>query len=181
MKQNIFSAIKLTVVLIILCVGVYSALVLGIAKILPDHGRGEVISDKEGKSYYANIGQKFDRDNYFNSRPSAVEYNASGSGGSNKGPTNPAYLKEVSERVKAQKEKNFGAEIPVDMVTASGSGLDPDISVYNAIAQAKRIAVARNIQESIVLDLINSNKAMSLFGPERINVLKLNIELDKIK
>lgn len=181
MKQNIFPAIRLTLVMLILCVGVYALIVFGIGKLLPGHGKGEMVTDAKGRSYYVNIGQKFDSDNYFNSRPSAVGYNAAGSGGSNKGPNNPEFLKEVQERVNAFKAKNQGAEIPVDMVTASGSGLDPDISVSAASAQTQRIAKARNLNENQLKSLLENHIEKGVFGPAKVNVLKLNMDLDKLK
>jgi len=181
MKQNIFPAIRLTIVMLLLCSVIYSLIVLGFAKLMPGSGKGEMITDKNGKQYYANIGQKFDRDDYFNSRPSAAGYNASGSGGSNKGPNNEAYLKEVQQKVTDFKSKNPDAEVPVDMVTSSGSGLDPDISVTAANAQAKRIAQKRGLSESAITNLINQTKDNGVVGPEKVNVLKLNIALDKLK
>ncbi|MDR0792699.1 MAG: potassium-transporting ATPase subunit C [Chitinophagaceae bacterium] len=181
MKQNLFPAIRLTLIMLILCSGVYSLIVLGIAKLTPDKGYGEMIADKNGKTYYANIGQKFDRDDYFNSRPSAGGYNASGSGGSNKGPNNEEYLKEIQQRINDFKSKNPGAEIPVDMVTASGSGLDPDISVAAANAQVKRIAQKRGLSETALFTLIIQTKDKGFLGTEKVNVLKLNIALDKLK
>ncbi len=181
MKQNIFPAIRLTLVMLVLCVGVYALTVFGIGKLLPGHGKGEMITDAKGKSYYANIGQKFDGNNYFNSRPSAVDYNAAGSGGSNKGPNNPELLKEVQERVNAFKTKNPGAEVPVDMVTASGSGLDPNISESAANAQIQRIAKARNLDEAKLKSLVESHIEKGVFGPAKVNVLKLNIALEEMK
>ena len=180
MKQNIFPALRLTLVMLVLCVGVYALTVLGIGKLLPSNGKGEMIVDAKGKSYYANIGQKFDGDNYFNSRPSAVDYNATGSGGSNKGPNNPEFLKEVQERVNAFKIKNPGVEIPVDMVTASGSGLDPNISVSAANAQIQRIAKAKNLDETKLKLLVESHIEKGIFGPAKVNVLKLNIALEQL-
>lgn len=181
MKQNIFPAIRLTIVMLLLCSVLYSLVVFGFAKLMPDGGKGEMITDKSGKKYYANIGQKFDRDDYFNSRPSAAGYNASGSGGSNKGPNNEEYLKDVQQKVNDFKAKNPGAEVPVDMVTYSGSGLDPDISIAAANAQVKRIAQKRGLSEDALVSLINQTKDNGLLGPEKVNVLKLNIALDKLK
>lgn len=181
MKQYIFSSIKLTVILIIVCVVLYPLVVLGIAQFMPDQGKGERVTDKNGKTYYANIAQKFEADNYFNSRPSAVDYNAAGSGGSNKGPNNPDYLKTVQERVNTFKAKNPVVPVPVDMVTASGSGLDPDISINAAKAQAARISRLRNVSIETVDQLIDSVAIYPILGPDKVNVLKLNIALDKIK
>ncbi len=177
---NFWSAFRLTFFLLLICAIIYPLLVLGIAKITPDQGYGEKITDKNGKTYFANIGQKFDKDVYFHSRPSAVDYNAAGSGGSNKGPTNPEYLKTVQERVNEFRAKNPDAEIPVDMVTAGGSGLDPHVSVTAAEAQINRVASARNISPEKIKELVNKHTEKLFFGPARINVLKLNIELDKM-
>lgn len=174
-------AIRLTLVLLILCVVIYPIAILGIAKITPDKGLGEKIKDKNGYEYYTNIGQRFDEDRYFHTRPSAVDYNGAGSGGSNKGPTNPEYLAQVQERVKAFKVKNPGQPIPVDMVTASGSGLDPHISVLGASAQINRIAKTRGLKIAEVQKIVNKHIEKGVLGPEKINVLKLNIELDKLK
>jgi len=98
MKENIFPAIKITLVFALFFSAVYTTIVLGIAQFADGKGEGQVITDK-GKKYYANVGQKFTDDKYFQSRPSAVEYNAAGAGGSNKGPSNPEYLALVQGRI----------------------------------------------------------------------------------
>ncbi|MGJ7029982.1 K(+)-transporting ATPase subunit C [Niabella hirudinis] len=180
MKQHILPAIRLTLVLLILCAGIYPLLLSGFARLTPEKGKGEKITDGNGKSYYANIGQRFDSIIYFSSRPSAVAYNAAGSGGSNKEPNNPDYLKEVQQRVEAFRQKNPGAVIPADIVTASGSGLDPDISVAAANAQVARIATARKLSQQTVQDLVNQHTNRPLLGPRKVNVLKLNIDLDNL-
>src|SRR4249919_278410 len=130
MKTHLIPAIILTICSIIFFSGIYSVAMLGIAQLAPNHGKGEIIS-ANGKTYYANIAQKFTADKYFWSRPSAVDYNAAGSGGSNKGPTNPDYLKIVQDRVDSFLVHNPGIkkeEIPAELVTASGSGQDPNLS-----------------------------------------------------
>ncbi len=127
MKSNIFPAIKLTFVCLVFFMGIYTLAVYGIAQFAPNQGKGEIISSN-GNTYYSNVGQSFTDDKYFNSRPSAVGYNAAGSGGSNKGPSNPDYLSEVQARIDTFLIHNPGidkSEIPSDLVTASGSGLDP--------------------------------------------------------
>ncbi|MFC3157942.1 potassium-transporting ATPase subunit C [Chryseobacterium arachidis] len=137
--------------------------------------------------YYTNIGQKFDKDEYFWSRPSAVNYNAAGAGGSNKGPSNPEYLKTVQDRIGNFLKHNPGihkSEIPADLITASGSGLDPNISVQAAKIQAKRISKIRQIDESKIENLITSHTEkpfLGLFGTEKINVLQLNLALDGLQ
>lgn len=186
MKKEILSAIKLTVLCIILLVGVYSTIVWGMAQLAPNNGKGKVIIHN-GKTYYSNIAQNFSNDKYFSSRPSAVDYNAAGSGGSNKAPTNEEYLQLIQARIDTFLIHNpevKKSEIPVDLVTASGSGLDPHISVQAAKVQVKRIAKNRGISEANLQQLIASNTEkplMGLLGPERINVLKLNIALDNLK
>ena len=136
---------------------------------------------------YANIGQKFTEDKYFWGRPSAVDYNAAGSAGSNKGPSNPDYLKQVQGRIDSFLVHNPAVkneEIPAELVTASGSGLDPDLSPAGATIQIKRIAAVRKLDASKLISLVNKQTEkplLGLFGPAKVNVLKLNIELDKLK
>ncbi|MNK35361.1 Potassium-transporting ATPase C chain [compost metagenome] len=186
MKNTFIQALKLTVVCLIFFSGIYTLIVLGIAQMAPNQGKGELITDN-GKTYYANIGQSFTEEGYFNSRPSAVAYNAAGSGGSNKGPSNPEYLAEVQKRIDTFLILNPGIDkkdIPADLVTASGSGLDPHISILSAKLQIKRIAKARGIEASKLNALIEEQTEkplLGLFGPQKINVLKLNIALNKLK
>lgn len=186
MKSNLLPAIKLTLVCLILFMGIYTAAVYGIAQLTPNKGKGDVI-EHNGKIYYSNIGQAFTADNYFNSRPSAVAYNAAGSGGSNKAPSNPDYLKEVQARIDTFLVHNpdiTKSDIPSDLVTASGSGLDPNISAQAAKVQVKRIAKLRHLTEERLLALIDEQTEkplLGLFGTEKINVLKLNLALDDLK
>lgn len=186
MKKNILIAIRLTIVCAIVFVAGYSALVLGAAKFAPGKGEGRTVV-VNGHKYYTNIGQKFTEDKYFWSRPSAVDYNAAGSAGSNKGPTNPDYLNTVKDRVDTFLVHNPGvkaSEIPSDLVTASGSGLDPNISVPGAEIQVARIAKVRNLPTDKVERLVKTNiekPFLGHFGTEKINVLKLNIALDQLK
>lgn len=186
MKNTFIQALKLTVVCLIFFSGIYTLIVFGIAQLAPNQGKGELITDN-GKTYYANIGQSFTQEGYFNSRPSAVAYNAAGSGGSNKGPSNPEYLAEVQKRIDTFLILNPGInkkDIPADLVTASGSGLDPHISILSAKLQIKRIAKARRIEASKLNALIEEQTEeplLGLFGPQKINVLKLNIALNKLK
>ena len=180
MKQHIFPAIRLTVVTLIFFSGVYTLVILGVAQLFPNHGQGEVI-EQNGKRYYANIGQSFTDDKYFNSRPSAVGYNAAGSGGSNKGPSNEEYLGAVQARIDTFLVHNPGvkkADIPVELVTASGSGLDPDISEKAALVQVDRIAKIRNVPQQKLQQLVKtqvSGPLLGMFGPAKVNVLKLNL------
>ena len=187
MKQHIIPAIRLTLVTIIFFCVVYTVGIWVIAQAAPAHGNGETITVNGKVVGYALEGQSFTQDKYFWSRPSAVNYNGAGSGGSNKGPTNPDYLKDVQTRIDSFLLHNPSVkkeDIPAELVTASGSGLDPDISAAGAYIQIARIAKTRNISEEKLKALVNQHiekPLLGLFGPEKINVLKLNIELDKSK
>lgn len=186
MKKNITIALRLTLVCAVFFCGIYTCTVWGIAQLVPGQGKGFALNEK-GQKYYPNVGQAFSSDRYFWPRPSAVDYNAAGSGGSNKGPTNPDYLALVQARIDTFLVHNPGVrktEIPSDLVTASGSGIDPHISVQAARVQVLRIARCRNLSESTISQLIKENTEAPLlgfFGTERINVLKLNMKLDQLK
>ena len=187
MKKYVWPPLKLTLVFIVLCSVLYPLFIAAVAKLAPGGGKGETVEVNGKVVGYANIGQKFTEDKYFWGRPSAVDYNAAGSAGSNKGPSNPDYLKLVQERIDSFLVHNPGVkkeEIPAELVTASGSGLDPDLSPYGAKIQAKRIAAVRKIDEAKIISLIENQTEKPLagiLGPAKVNVLKLNIELDKIK
>lgn len=186
MKQHILPALRLTLICIVVFVGLYTLLILGIAQASPNNGKGETIAVNNKVVGYKIEGQSFTADNYFNSRPSAVSYNAAGSGGSNKGPSNPDYLKQVQDRVDSFLVHNPGVkkeDIPSEIVTASGSGLDPDISPTAAYIQVARVAKARNISEEKIKGLIanqTEKPLLGLLGTEKINILQLNIKLDKL-
>ena len=186
MKNNLIPAIRLTLVCLVFFCGIYTAAVWAIAQFAPGQGKGFTVTEN-GKTHHVNVGQSFTSDNYFWSRPSAVGYDAAGSGGSNYGPTNPDHLAEVQARIDTFLVHNPGinkSEIPSDLVTASGSGLDPHISVQAAKIQVKRISEIRNISESSLVELIEKHTEkplLGLFGTERINVLKLNLDLDNLK
>jgi len=186
MIKNIIPALRLTIVCLIFFVGVYSAIIWSIAQFAPGKGKSETVT-QNGKTYYPNVGQAFTQDQYFWTRPSAVDYNAAGAGGSNKGPSNPDYLKEVESRIDNFIKHNptvAKADIPSEMVTASGSGLDPHISVQGAKIQIDRIAKVRNIHQDKLNAIIIQNTEkplLGLFGTEKINVLKLNLALDNLK
>ncbi|OJV19215.1 MAG: potassium-transporting ATPase subunit C [Dyadobacter sp. 50-39] len=186
MKTNLLPAIRLTAATLVLFCVVYPAIVWAIAQLAPNQGKGEVIASN-GKRYYANVGQQFTEDKYFNSRPSAVDYNAAGSAGSNKGASNPEYLQTVKARLDTFLVHNPGvkeADVPVELVTASGSGLDPDISPAGARVQSARIARVRGISEKTVASLVEQHTQgplLGLFGPSHVNVLKLNLALDQLR
>jgi len=192
MKSHIIPAIKLTLVCILVFVGAYTIVVWGIGQLIaPNHGNGETInylkSTNNSKYGFVNIGQTFTADKYFWSRPSAVGYNAAGSGGSNKGPTNKEYLTQVQARIDTFLVHNPSvkkSDIPVEMVTASGSGLDPHISPNSAMIQVARIAKVRNLPEDKIIALVNEHTEkplLGIFGPSKVNVLKLNISLDNLR
>ena len=178
---------RLTIVCMIFFMGIYSLIIWLPAQFAPEHGKGETVAINNRIVGWKLEGQKFTHDKYFWSRPSAVDYNAASAGGSNKGPTNPDYLKSVQDRIDTFLVHNPGVQkndIPSDLVTASGSGLDPDISVQAALVQVKRIAAARRISEVEVRQLVEEHidrPLLGLLGTSRVNVLKLNIDLDKTR
>lgn len=186
MKENIIPAIRLTLFCAVFFSGIYTLSILGIAQLSPNQGKGEIVT-VNGKDHHINVAQKFVDNKYFWSRPSAVDYNAAGSGGSNKGTNNPDYLAEVKTRIDTFLLKNptvQRSEVPSELVTASGSGLDPNISVQGAKVQIDRIVKTRNLDKQKVLEVIQNNTEkplLGMLGTEKINVLKLNIELDKLK
>lgn len=186
MKNYLLPSLKLTAVLIIICSVVYPILIAGIGMLAPGNGKGVTVSEHGLKVGYENIGQKFTKDNYFQGRPSAIDYNAAGSCGSNKGASNPDYLAVVKARIDTFLVHNPDikkSEIPSDLVTASGSGLDPNISVEAAMIQVPRVAKIRNRNEKEIIKLIESQierPLLGIFGTTKINVLKLNIALNTL-
>ncbi len=187
MKQHFLPAIRLTVISIVVFMVLYPLLIWAIAQAAPNHGKGETVTVNNRVAGYKLIGQSFTNDNYFNSRPSAVGYNAAGSGGSNKGPSNPDYLKQVQDRIDTFLTHNPSAkkqQIPSELVTASGSGLDPHLSPQGALVQIERISKARNIPADKIKQLVDKQTEtplLGMFGTSRVNILQLNIELDKLK
>lgn len=187
MKKYIIQSLRLTLVLIVLLCVIYPLSIALAGRFSKGNGGGEKIT-KNGKVVgYALLGQSFTSPEYFWGRPSAVGYNAAGSAGSNKGPSNEDYLKEVSNRIDTLLKYNptiKKADIPADMVTASGSGLDPNISEQGAIIQIKRIAATRKMDERKVAELVvkhTDGPYLGMFGPSSVNVLKLNMALDELK
>lgn len=183
MKSQFLPAIRLTVAMLVLCCVIYPAIVWAAAQLAPGHGEGEQIVKNGRLVGFANVGQKFDKPEYFNSRPSAVGYKADGSAGSNKGPSNPDYLKEVQARLNTFLVQNPGVrrnEVPAELITASGSGLDPDLSVQGALVQVARVAQARGVAPAKVQALVAQQIQSGTLGPDRVNVLKLNLALDDL-
>ena len=152
-----------------------------------DNGNAETVTLNGKVVGAANVGQQFTKDIYFWGRPSNAGdgYDATSSGGSNKGPTNEEYLKEVETRIDSFMAKHpylDRKEVPAEMVTASGSGLDPNITEQCAYVQVKRVAKARNLTEDQVKAIVDKtieHPLLGLFGPSKVNVLKLNVALDE--
>lgn len=186
MKTHLIIALKLTFITLILFGVGYPLLMTAIGKVTSGSGKGtEVVVDGRTVGFEL-IGQKFDQDKYFNSRPSAVDYNAASTGGSNKGPTNPDYLLQVKARIDTFLVHNptiKKEQVPVDLVTASGGGLDPHISREAAYVQVDRIARIRNIEPVKVKALVDQHVQQPTLnmGTARVHVLYLNIALDQLK
>jgi len=182
--KSIFSILKLTAVTLILFAVIYPLAIYGIGQLAPNQGKGETISVDGKVVGYQKIGQKFNKSNYFWGRPSAVDYNAAGSAGSNKGPSNAEYLALVQKRIDTLLLVHpylKKSDIPADMVTASGSGLDPNISPQGAFIQVKRVAKERKLDETKVKALVKSKINSAVVGPETVNVLELNVALDQLR
>jgi K+-transporting ATPase ATPase C chain len=191
MKKQTIIALKFLLTMTILTGIIYPVLMTGMAQLVfPFHANGSLIK-KNGKIIGSElIGQKFDSSAYFWSRPSAVDYNPIPSGASNLGPASSKLKKQVSERRAVFAIKNSITDttsIPKEMLFASASGLDPHISPQAALMQVERVTKTRNFntsQKQQLIDLINKGvekPQFGVFGEERINVLKLNIDLDEIK
>jgi K+-transporting ATPase ATPase C chain len=183
-------ALRLSIVLLVICGGIYPALVTLIGGVaFPYQANGSIINDKSGNPVGSElIAQAFDKDGYFHPRPSAAGtdgYDATSSGGSNLGPTNQKLIDRVTSDAQTLKQDNPSLTVlPADLLTTSGSGLDPDISPAAALAQAPRVAQARGLPPQQVVDLINNHvtgRDLGIFGEPRINVLKLNLALDDVK
>jgi K+-transporting ATPase ATPase C chain len=175
------------VVLTVLCGVAYPLLVTGVAQVAFDHQADGSLVERDGVVVgSALIGQDFTSPQYFHPRPSAAGdgYDGAASSGSNLGPTNPAHLALVEERVAAYRADNgLGADtlVPVDAVTASGSGLDPHISVRNAELQAPRVAAERGLSLDAVQTAIDAHttaRPLGILGDPGVNVLELNVALD---
>ena len=188
MFQQFLPALRMLVVLSVLTGVAYPYLVTGIAQLaFPGAANGSLIMAGDKPVGSTLIGQPFDDPKYFWSRPSATSpqpYNAAASSGSNQGPRNPALADAVKDRIKALRDADPGntAPVPADLVTASGSGLDPQISVAAAQYQLARVAKARGMSEDGVRQLVvenTSGRTLGILGEPRVNVLTLNIALDR--
>lgn len=165
----------------------YPLLISGIGQLAPGNGKGRTVSYNGKTVGFEQEGQQFTENRYFWGRPSAVNYNGAGSGGSNKGPSNPDYLKEVESRIDTFLVHHpylNRKEVPAELVTASGSGLDPHISPQAAAVQVKRVSLATGLDEKTVQSLVKKHTDSPLvgtFGPSTVNVLKLNLALAQQK
>jgi K+-transporting ATPase ATPase C chain len=185
MKKNLITAVLMTVATTILLGIVYPLVVTGIARVaFPDKASGQLIQ-RDGKTVGSRIiGQPFTGPGYFRSRPSAAGangYDAANSGGTNLGPTNKALIDRVKQSVDSLQAENPGKPVPVDMVTTSASGLDPEITPAAADFQVPRVARERGITEDQLQRLVAKHTAgrqAGFLGEARVNVLELNLDLD---
>jgi potassium-transporting ATPase KdpC subunit len=179
-------AMALTAVLLVLCGVVYPAALFVAARVaFPAQSHGSLVRDAAGRVVgSALLGQSFTRPEYFHGRRSAVGYDAANSGGSNLGPSNPARVdsaRAAEVRVRAEDGLRSGDTVPVDLVTASGSGLDPDISPAGAAIQVARVARARGVATEAVAALVRAytvGPTLGTLGAPRVRVLVLNLALD---
>ena len=186
MKKNLLTAVLMTIGTTILLGIVYPLVVTAIAQTLfHDKANGQLIR-KQGELIGSKIiGQPFTSDRYFHSRPSAAGngYDAANSSGSNLGPTNQKLIARISTDVASAQAENPNTPVPIDLVTTSGSGLDPDISPAAALFQVPRIARVRGLSEDQVRTLVESHvqqRQFGILGEPRVNVLELNLALDNV-
>jgi K+-transporting ATPase ATPase C chain len=182
--QSLIISIRLTVVTLLICVAGYTAAILGIAKIFAaDTAEGSLITATDGKIIGSRlIAQKFTQPRYFWPRPSAVDYNAAGAGGSNKSPTSPD-LTDRAKRIVADYGATAENPLPAELAAASGGGLDPHITAHAALYQAARVAKARGLAQSKVESLITQmsfSPGGGLTLDRLVNVLQLNLALDRL-
>ena len=186
--KDLRTAILLFIVFTVICGGIYPLAVTGIAQALfPKQANGSLIVGKNGQELGSSlIGQPFSAPKYFWPRPSATNdfaYNPIASGGSNAGPTNPDYLKTVTEKVKAYRDSGVTGPLPAELVQASASGLDPHISPEAAALQIPRVARARRMVEAELAKAVakaTEERQFGILGEARVNVLVLNLKMDKL-
>jgi potassium-transporting ATPase KdpC subunit len=186
MKRNLLISIWMTLATTVLVGIVYPLVVTGLAQLLyPRQANGELIRQHDGTVIGSSLlGQPFTSPGYFHSRPSAAGpagYDPMASGGSNLGPTNKALIDRVAGSVQSLSAENAGAPIPVDLATASGSGLDPHIAPASAEFQVPRVAQERGMKENEVRALVakhTEQRQLGFLGEPRVNVLELNLDLN---
>ncbi|MGF6725225.1 K+-transporting ATPase ATPase C chain [Paraburkholderia sp. GAS41] len=190
MKTLLRPVLVLFILMTVITGLIYPAVVTAVSQVVFSKQANGSLIERNGKSVGSSLmGQQFDAPYYFWGRLSAttpMPYNPQNSGGSNLGPTNPALADEIKGRLDALKAagNDMSQPVPVDLVTSSGSGLDPEISPAAAAYQAARVAKARGLSRDQVTNLIASNtsgRQFGLFGEARVNVLKLNLALDDLK
>jgi potassium-transporting ATPase KdpC subunit len=185
MTSHLKTALVMTLATTVLLGVIYPLVVTGLAQILfPDQANGQLIERNGVVIGSRIIGQPFSSPGYFRSRPSAagVGYDAGASSGSNLGPTNTVLIDAVAARVAAARDENPGVPVPIDLVTASGSGLDPHLSPAAAIFQVPRVARERGVDESAVRRVVDAHtegRQFGILGEPVVNVLLLNLALDQ--
>jgi K+-transporting ATPase ATPase C chain len=186
MLSELRKGVLFTVVAMVLLGGGYHLVLWGIGRLLfPAQAEGSLIRRSDGTVVGSRlIAQAFTKPEYFHPRPSGVDYNAASTGGTNFGPANPGHLKAVRDRLEARTrlEGATRAQVPSEMVTASGGGLDPHIPPQAAALQAARVARARGVPVECVLALVESHTeapSLGFLGRARVNVLELNLALDE--
>jgi len=186
MRNELKRGVLFTIVTMALFGGVYPLLMWGVGRVLfPGQAEGSFIRRPDGALIGSSlIAQPFTRPEYFHPRPSGVDYNAASAGGANYGPSNPDYLKAVAERLDAvtRAEGVSAGQVPSEMLTASGGGLDPHIPPNAAELQLARVARARNTDPEQIREVVRAHTEgpfLGVFGRDRINVLELNLSLDE--
>jgi potassium-transporting ATPase KdpC subunit len=179
-------AIRYALLMFVLCGIVYPLVITGLGQVLfPFQANGSLIRSASGEVVGSSlIGQNFTGPDYFHPRPSANNYDASNSGGSNLGPTNKKLIERVQKDALAYEQTEKTSIVPIDAVTTSGSGLDPDISLANALIQCNRIAAARGLSVEQLRPLIyrmQTKPYWGILGEPGVNVLMLNLALDQLK
>jgi K+-transporting ATPase ATPase C chain len=186
--KEIKTSVTVTLVLLIICCGLYPLIVFGAAQLIyPKQANGSLVYDSDNKTIASTLlAQNFTADKYFNPRPSAAGtgYDSTSSGGSNLGATSQALHDAVKQRVADYRKANNLPDsqvVPADAVTASGSGLDPHISIKNAMFQLPRVAKARGMSEDDLKKLVDQytdGRDFGIFGEPGVNIVKLNLALD---
>jgi K+-transporting ATPase ATPase C chain len=197
MLKQLRPALVLIILFTVITGLVYPLVVTGIAQVTFPHQANGSLAKRDGVVVGSELmGQNFTSDRYFHGRPSATSkpdlkdptktvdepYNAANTSGSNLGPTSKALVRRIQEDVEKRKTENPGAKIPTDLVTASGSGLDPHVSPEAALFQVPRVAKARNMPEDRLRQLVNEHiegRVLGIFGEPRVNVLALNTAVDR--